>query len=783
VSQTGTAAAAFWDLFRAPLNVVLLALAAGLFALWGPLWGAGVLAADLLGVGALSLTPGAKRAALARRRARERAVRGRRAAAVLARLSESQREKHAQLVRMCAEIDAAWGEKRPLLMGAAEGLHELCDTFALLMAALNEHRRLLGERDRREIGRDLAELDAAPAGAGELSALVEERKKILRERLALVEQAETNREVVSHHLAALEDYVKLLRDRALTGGAAPGEDEGGAAPLVASARQTLDKVQQFVDAASRIGGAALMALLVALGGCSRCARAPAGVAMPPEVVAADARAVGWAPRPVALGATFSALVERSGNEELKRLREDVARQLGFDPLTEEGLRAAGADPAGGLLVAEEGEGGPPLLVVRPASDSTLRATLARLARDRGGATVERTTGARTAWARAEGAAPMVTLLLHRGLALVCGGEKCGVLFDAIETRAPASALAASERWMTARERLGERDVYVLARRAAADGWMVEVNEVAAGLSLTTSEASLRVVAALAPAATARLAGALPGGGGELFARLGPGAPIYLRAGADARAVAGWLDATMFGGTIQRLRVEMKAAGADLDGDLLANMAPGAVAAVDLAPTVDLSRAFVFDPRRTNPFQHFSLQAAARVKDPARARSALRAATKLAPRFGATIEERKPALKVAGPAAGKGANDTMIYRARYALGEGLSFALAGESLFAGGGREDAVDELMSRGAADAQVLPERARAALLAQPGAAFFLDMEPLANTIRALPQEAFGTGPTAFTARSMAENLLTPVSRWRLVAELRPVEGGAQFDAWLELR
>jgi hypothetical protein len=397
---------------------------------------------------------------------------------------------------------------------------------------------------------------------------------------------------------------------------------------------------------------------------------------------------------------------------------------------------------------------------------------------------------RTTWSREEGGPPELSVALLRGLALVCAGPKCEAAYRVAEQRSAAASLGSSARWKSAREQLGARDLYLMTVRDETDvqprDTMISgVPEVALGLTLGVPESSLRVFAALPPEDATRLAAALPGGGAALLGRLKPGGPLYLRLGVDGRAAAAWLEASPLGSMIARLREEMKAAGGDLDRDLLSNLRPGVVLSVDLAPNVDLSRAMVFDPRQVNPFQHFTLEAAARVVDPARMRAALKTAAALAPRFGATVEARKPQWKVAGAPGALKARDIMIYQARYALGEGLAWALDGDTLVAGAGREGVIEDLLSRGdaAADPQAFPPLLRAALLAEPGSALALDLEPLTEEIRALPPEAFGTGPTAFSARAMAQNLLDPLSRLRAAVQVRPAEGGAQIDAAIELR
>ncbi|MCM2333428.1 MAG: hypothetical protein NDI82_05715, partial [Anaeromyxobacteraceae bacterium] len=139
--------------------------------------------------------------------------------------------------------------------------------------------------------------------------------------------------------------------------------------------------------------AALLAVLLLAGGCSRCGAPAAG---PPaeRLVPARAAAVVLVPRldeaarqAAALHGTLASL---PGQYELQALRGALSTQLSFDPLDPASMAGAGLDPRRGAAVAElpgaqPGEAGATLLVLPVGDAAKLTDLVARLSRDRLGA--------------------------------------------------------------------------------------------------------------------------------------------------------------------------------------------------------------------------------------------------------------------------------------------------------------------------------------------------------------------------------------------------------------
>src|SRR5438477_3875118 len=131
-------------------------------------------------------------------------------------------------------------------------------------------------------------------------------------------------------------------------------------------------------------------LLVLAASCSRCA-GPKSAASAEELLPAHpSGALVTAP----LGAFVQHLAALSdrvsalpGGEQLGEARKGVAAQLGFDPLTREGLLSAGLDPDRGAALALQTKGdarGQWVLALPLTSPEKFLATFDRLARERAG---------------------------------------------------------------------------------------------------------------------------------------------------------------------------------------------------------------------------------------------------------------------------------------------------------------------------------------------------------------------------------------------------------------
>jgi hypothetical protein len=97
---------------------------------------------------------------------------------------------------------------------------------------------------------------------------------------------------------------------------------------------------------------------------------------------------------------------------------------------------------------------------------------------------------------------------------------------------------------------------------------------------------------------------------------------------------------------------------------------------------------------------------------------------------------------------------------------LAWSLAGGRL-AVAGAPARLDPLSRRAAAGGPgyAAPTAASRAALASGVAAAILDVRNAVAAVRALPQEAYGTGPDGFVTRSLVDRFLEPASRLEAVS------------------
>ncbi len=466
----------------------------------------------------------------------------------------------------------------------------------------------------------------------------------------------------------------------------------------------------------------------------------------------------------------------AGGQQLVAWSANLARQLGFDPLTRDGLKAAGIDPQASLALAAGGSSGPGVLVAIPVGDeSVLEATVDRLAKDRADARVKSTRSVQgktvTVLSRASDHAPLFAYAPREGFLLLGVGRDAARDVAQALLLAPEKSIAASPLYLASRQKVGPRDIYFYLPRSGSKRFGLVPDVAAVGLKLSAKELAARAYLALPNAQDQAWAATVVGGGAAELAELPRGAPFYLRGGIDWPAVAKQLGQSRDGGfSLGMLREAARSNGIDLDEDVLQNLAPGFALSLGLAPKASLATALDFDPRISNPFHTYSLVAVGQVKD------AKRAAATLAKLSEALNQCATCGLTVTSARAGS----VLVYTERYAEGEGLSWALVGKELVVSGGeRLPAIlasiqakkDTLKSTDFAPA------ATSALFGEPGIACAADFEELGQMVKALPDSAYGTGPSSFMVRSLISGVVDPLSRLTVVAAVAPVAGGVTLD------
>lgn len=210
--------------FLAPANLILLggaAVFAGLATSLAPLLVA--LGVECLYLALLPSLPGYQRLVRRRHEKERREREERQLASLLGELSPSQKE-HYLVLRGLRDSTLENYRRLPggeaLVETSLARLDGLLVSFLRLLGALNGYRRYLSTTDRAALQSECDELQAelagGQAGGDALRSLKERRTQILEQRLARLSRATEGRELISHQLASVEDFLRLLYEQSLT---------------------------------------------------------------------------------------------------------------------------------------------------------------------------------------------------------------------------------------------------------------------------------------------------------------------------------------------------------------------------------------------------------------------------------------------------------------------------------------------------------------------------------------------------------------------------------------
>jgi hypothetical protein len=456
-----------------------------------------------------------------------------------------------------------------------------------------------------------------------------------------------------------------------------------------------------------------------------------------------------------------------GAAELAGLRGALSSQLGFDPLDPEKLADAGIDRRRGAAVALLGgaPGANPqtLLVLPVAEASRLEALLARLARERLGAGVRASERhgetSLVLFRRAAGAPVALAHAIVERSALVAAGPAAPEVVRAAASLAEDGSLARSSAFATARAAAGEESAALLfappGSPLVADAWPARDG---AGLGLGAAKGRLRLRAALLLGAREEsfrlLAG--DGAGGKTALRLAPDAALVARWDGDPAALGKKLLPLL----PEADRRRIAARGVEVEKDLLAAVAPGAAMSLSLSPRAELP---AVDPGvlRADPARLVELEAVVPLRRGGEDAAARAAHALVSP----------PAARARG--AARDAPDT----GRLATPSGeVAWKVDRENLRLLGalgapGRLEALERRLS-GDGDGFRPPTRLAEDALAGGLGGAALDVQRLVASVRALPDAAFGGGPSGFVMRSVVGRFTDPASRLSAVtaeAELAP--------------
>ena len=494
-----------------------------------------------------------------------------------------------------------------------------------------------------------------------------------------------------------------------------------------------------------------LALLLAAS-CSRCGGAKSAASAEELIGASPSAAVVTSPLG-ALAQHFAALSDRvatlPGGEVLGEYRKGIASQLGFDPLTREGLLSAGLDPDRGAAVAliYTGEVRPEWVAALPLTNpEQFSRTVQRLLVERFGAS--------------PGAAPqtferggnVIGFRVVRGYGLIARGKDPSTL---VAERKVEESLARAPGLAAAREKLGAQDLIVWAPQGSELPKRYTSRPLHGDVALSLQGApqglAVRLIAQLDKANADKAQAALPGGGASLIELLPADAPLRLRLGISPAQLLSILrgDARL-APLLERLR------GLD---EVFAALQPGAVISASVAKGASIAQAvdYGLDWRRKSPFETVQLVALAQVADKTRLLKALEALAKQLPEVGLKVSRTGDDFQTSY-AGGQGAR----FGVREIDGKPIAYVMGG----------DLRPEDLRRAAKEV--------GALFAEPGAAARADFGRLAGQIHALPETTYGTGPQSYVTRSVVAQVIDPLRPLRVTASLQALPGA--LDASLDV-
>jgi hypothetical protein len=447
----------------------------------------------------------------------------------------------------------------------------------------------------------------------------------------------------------------------------------------------------------------------------------------------------------ALHATLAAL---PGTGELGQLRTVLGAQLSFDLFDPVSLGGVGLDVTRGLAVVEllppSGEEvGLPLLVLPVSDPGKLDALLVRLAKDRLGAGErgQENANGRTidVWRRAAGEPTLLAAASLDGLALVSAGPSGPEAIRAALKLDPALSLEQSPGWGRARAALGGDSTFLfwvppgsptLASGPPLDGVVGGVSASAGGLRLVGVALLGQQEARLRP-----LAG--PGPGRSEPLAVGPDALLAVRLSAQPSAA---------------LHLLGEVTGAEPS-------APLAAVAAALAPPIDLGVSL-------SPRAEPGLALASRGQlEPLRLLR-IEVATQVSP--GSNLGPTLDALARTAHGAGKGGRWTVPLGPETEV----AWSLTGTALRLAAGPRGSLDAAAARPGGFTAPTPASTEALSGGLGGLVFHPDN--LARAVKALPPEAWGTGPDAVMGRSLAERLTAPGGRHAAISLRADLPAGA---------
>lgn len=524
---------------------------------------------------------------------------------------------------------------------------------------------------------------------------------------------------------------------------------------------------------------AVSALLLTLAACSRCGKQePASAGEVTRFLPADAELLVVVQSAAALGQRVSVLeglkvasfaAQLQGMPDAHAYGSALMGELGVDLRSAEAIAEAGIDPHRPLGVAFLSDQSS-FAVIPLKEEKKLREKLRAFAQHRLGASEVKSEGqgglAVTSFARPSGPA-VLGYLAREGHALVAAQSSLSKLSSFAQVPVER-ALASSQSLRQALARLPkERDLWV---------HLPPTSRLVQG----TGIAGATVTARLGPDAltlVADLPWSKPGliellarkEGPELLPLLPTDAFLVARHLGEPARLAPYWD-RLVGPYLERA---FREAGFDVKAEILENLKPGASFALSLAPEAKLGGAMpAFDVRRTNPFRYVHLTVVAEARDAQKMQATLEKMPAVAPRFGAKVEPTERAGR-------------RVFLSSYAQGEGVHFAAAENRavLAAPLSRlEEALERLASVGSTPSEgPLADPELRKPFQQRAAALVIDLRRLAESVKALPADAYGVG--GFAIKATYQRWLEATDDLRAVVfALDAKEGALQAELTLRI-
>lgn len=521
------------------------------------------------------------------------------------------------------------------------------------------------------------------------------------------------------------------------------------------------------------------ALLLASSACSKCQQRP-GTKGPdiPAHLSTEGELILWVPDLALIGDRISALEslkfanfisQLQGFPSGRDLVTELMRQIGLDLRQKEQLRQTGIDASNGMGVVlfDQNDG---YSVVSIKDAAKFEEFVANVARTRLGLTSRAAVASRAGnvitFAPAQGAPPIVGYLLSERLAFVASSRSISRLAE-WSALALDHSLGRNAGYRASLGRLGghyDLSCFFPASSALSQRFRATGVTLLASLSLpqVLLRADLTVPPTVIPLET-------------LEVQTGPDLTSYLPADAFAMArfqgSPGRLESVWPGLVGPSVERAVRDSGFDLKTEVLDNLKPGWVAAISVAPNIQLGGGIPqLDVRRTNPFGFLHLVALGEVKNSAKANATLEKIPGIAERFGArvTLEEVK---------------GRRVYLSSYSQGEGVHFAVVADKAVIAGPRsrlEGALDAFDGKSKVAAGVPTDPAIKTALSEGSLSVVIDLHQLASSVRDLPINAWGLG--GFAIKASAIRWLDAVEDLRAVTFNASSKDGA-IQAVLGLR